>query len=209
MLERHDVSVLYVEDEPVAREELGRFLGRRVRDIRVATDGVEGLECFRERPADVVVTDVRMPRMDGLAMARQIRALSPSVLIVATTAHSDASSLLEAIDAQIDHYVVKPIAIERLVAALARCAELVGHRRAAEHHAAERERLIGELEAALEKVKRLRGLLPICASCKKIRDDRGYWQQLELYLRDHAEVEFSHSICPACSSELYPDLIGR
>ncbi len=69
---------------------------------------------------------------------------------------------------------------------------------------AERERLIAELQQALAQVKRLSGLLPICASCKKIRDDRGYWQQVEVYLRSRAEVEFSHSICPDCKTRLYP-----
>ena len=63
-----------------------------------------------------------------------------------------------------------------------------------------------ELEEALAQVRQLSGLLPICASCKRIRDDQGYWQQLEVYLRTHSEVEFSHSICPACQKVLYPDL---
>jgi len=69
---------------------------------------------------------------------------------------------------------------------------------------AERERLIAELKSALEQVKRLSGLLPICASCKKIRDDQGYWQQVEVYILDHSEAEFSHSICPDCMAKLYP-----
>ena len=64
-----------------------------------------------------------------------------------------------------------------------------------------------ELQAALSEIKTLSGLLPICASCKKIRDDKGYWNQLELYIRDHSEAEFSHSICPTCAEKLYGDLI--
>jgi PAS domain S-box-containing protein len=71
---------------------------------------------------------------------------------------------------------------------------------------AERERLIAELKDALAKIKTLRGLIPICASCKKIRDDRGYWQQVEVYIRDHSEAEFSHGLCPDCARRLYPDL---
>jgi two-component system, cell cycle sensor histidine kinase and response regulator CckA len=71
---------------------------------------------------------------------------------------------------------------------------------------AEREKLIQELQKALADVKRLGGLLPICASCKKIRDDRGYWKQIETYIRDHSEAEFSHGICPECARKLYPDL---
>ena len=62
-----------------------------------------------------------------------------------------------------------------------------------------------KLKEALKKVKRLSGLLPICASCKKIRDDKGYWKQIELYIREHSEAEFSHSICPKCAKKLYPE----
>jgi hypothetical protein len=70
----------------------------------------------------------------------------------------------------------------------------------------ELENLVGQLQAALAQVKMLSGLLPICASCKKIRDDHGYWQQIESYIRDHAEVEFSHGICPDCVKTLYPEI---
>jgi len=70
----------------------------------------------------------------------------------------------------------------------------------------EREKLIQELQEALTKVKKLSGLLPICASCKKIRDDKGYWNQIEGYIRDHSEAEFSHGICPDCARKLYPEL---
>ncbi len=70
----------------------------------------------------------------------------------------------------------------------------------------EKETVIRELQEALAKVNKLGGMLPICASCKKIRDDKGYWQQIESYIRDHSEAEFSHSICPECSRKLYPEL---
>ena len=62
-----------------------------------------------------------------------------------------------------------------------------------------------ELHRALYEVKQLRGLIPICAECKKIRDDQGYWQQVEVYIRDHSEAEFGHGICPECMKKLYPD----
>jgi len=69
----------------------------------------------------------------------------------------------------------------------------------------EKDNLIVELKDALRKVKTLSGLLPICASCKKIRDDNGYWSQIESYIKSHSEAEFSHSICPDCAKKLYPD----
>ena len=70
---------------------------------------------------------------------------------------------------------------------------------------AEREKLIGELKKAISEVKQLSGLLPICASCKKIRNDKGYWEQIEVYIQDHSETEFSHGICPECEKKLYPE----
>ena len=70
----------------------------------------------------------------------------------------------------------------------------------------EREAVIVELQEALSNVKRLSGLLPICASCKKIRDDDGYWHQVEVYIHTHTEANFSHSICPDCTQKLYPSL---
>jgi PAS domain S-box-containing protein len=71
---------------------------------------------------------------------------------------------------------------------------------------ADREKLIGKLQDALTKIKTLRGIIPICASCKKIRDDKGYWNELENYIREHSEADFSHGICPECVKELYPEL---
>lgn len=74
---------------------------------------------------------------------------------------------------------------------------------------AKREELIIGLQDALTQIKTLSGLLPICASCKKIRDDHGYWHQVEVYIREHSEVDFSHSICPECSEKLYPEFYEK
>lgn len=71
---------------------------------------------------------------------------------------------------------------------------------------AEQAKLIADLQDALGRVRTLRGMIPICAVCKNIRDDQGYWSQVEAYVHDHSEAEFSHAICPACFRKLYPDL---
>lgn len=73
----------------------------------------------------------------------------------------------------------------------------------------EKDELIGELQEALDEVKVLSGLIPICASCKKIRDDKGYWNQIESYISEHSEATFSHGICPDCTKALYPDYIKK
>jgi PAS domain S-box-containing protein len=70
---------------------------------------------------------------------------------------------------------------------------------------ADREKLIKKLQDALDKIKVLKGIIPICASCKKIRDDRGYWSQIESYIKEHSEADFSHGICPDCAKKLYPE----
>jgi len=70
----------------------------------------------------------------------------------------------------------------------------------------EREKIIKELRNALAEIKTLRGFIPICANCKKIRDDKGYWQQIEQYIQDRSDAQFSHSLCPKCLKDLYPDM---
>jgi hypothetical protein len=70
----------------------------------------------------------------------------------------------------------------------------------------EREKLIAELQEALGNIKTLSGLIPICANCKKIRDDKGYWQQVEVYVRDHSEARFSHGLCPECAKLFFPQI---
>ncbi len=83
--------------------------------------------------------------------------------------------------------------------------QLIAELEALRQQVAEQEKLITELQAALVKEKRLFGLLAICVSCKKIRDERGSWQRVEVYIREHADVEFSHGLCPDCAQSLYPD----
>ena len=81
--------------------------------------------------------------------------------------------------------------------------DITERKRAAE----EREKLVNELQHALAQVKTLSGMIPICASCKKIRDDKGYWNQIETYLREHSDAQFTHGICPECAKKLYGDFI--
>jgi hypothetical protein len=75
--------------------------------------------------------------------------------------------------------------------------------------AAEREKFVRELQDALASVRQLSGLLPICASCKQIRNDKGYWTQIEVYVQDHSDAQFSHGICPECMEKLYPEFSGK
>ncbi len=199
------ISILYVEDERSTREEVLLFLQRRVREVFTAANGKEGLDLFQKRRPEVIITDIRMPVMDGLEMSKAIKAIDREAKIIVTSAHSDTSYLLTAIETGVDAYVTKPVEAEKLFSAIRKCAEVIDSRKASLIHQQEQQRSMEELQAALLKVKLLSGFLPICASCKQIRDDKGYWQQIEGYIRDHSEAEFSHGICPDCAKKLYPD----
>jgi YesN/AraC family two-component response regulator len=199
-----DLAVLYAEDEEITRTMVSDMLRRKVRELYVAKDGQEGLELFRGKAPDIVVTDIRMPVMDGLRMTREIKALRRSTQIIVTSAHSDTGYLLECIDIGVDRYVMKPISKLKFFNALEVCADIIMLERKVKQQNEERERLIRELQDALATVKKLSGLIPICASCKKIRDDSGYWNQIELYIREHSEAEFTHGLCPDCAKQLYP-----
>jgi len=102
-------SILYVEDEPEVRFELERFLQRYSRKVIVATNGEEGLECFKEHSPDIVISDIKMPKMNDIDMAKEIKKLSPEQTIIFTTAHSDNNYFLDAIEMQVDGYILKPV----------------------------------------------------------------------------------------------------
>jgi GAF domain-containing protein len=93
---------------------------------------------------------------------------------------------------------------EEIIALLKVAGVVFGSAIERKHAEEERSRLISELQESLAKVRTLSGLLPICASCKKIRDDKGYWNQIETYIKDRSQAEFTHGICPECAQRLYP-----
>jgi AmiR/NasT family two-component response regulator len=163
-----------------------------------ASDGAEAVEMACTLNPDVVLMDIQMPELDGLEATRQIQSRCPMPVVV-LTAHESQELVEKASEVGVSAYLIKPpkqTEIERaIVIALARHEDLM------------KLRLLNkELEKALSEIKTLRGILPICASCKNVRDDKGYWNQIESYIRDHSEAEFSHSLCPECAKKLYPDL---
>ncbi|MBW1815163.1 MAG: response regulator [Deltaproteobacteria bacterium] len=162
------------------------------------SDGKKAVEMACTGNPDVILMDIEMPKLDGLEAARQIQARCPKPVII-LTAHESQELVEKAREVGVSAYLIKPpkpAEIDRaIIIALSRHEDLMKLRRLNE-----------ELEKALSEIKILKGIIPICANCKKIRDDKGYWNQIEAYIRDHSEAEFSHGICPECSKELYPDL---
>ena len=113
------VSLLYVEDDAATREELVITLTPWMRELTVAGDGQRGLELFRQKRPDLVLTDIQMPRVSGLAMGAEIRSLVPDQPIVVVSAYNDVDYLFRAIELGIDHYTTKPVNVERLLFKLA------------------------------------------------------------------------------------------
>ena len=120
-----DISLLYVEDDAATREQVSRILSARGYRMTVAENGEQGLAFFREQPADIVLTDIMMPRLNGLEMARALRALSPEIQITCMTAFSDTSYLIESIEIGINQFVLKPVEFNSLFTALDRCQKMV------------------------------------------------------------------------------------
>ncbi len=166
-----------------------------------ASDGFQAVEKAKSLDPDIVLMDIEMPGQDGLEATRHIQQSKPRPVVL-LTAHENPELLARAGEAGAGGYIVKPTSpqeLDRTMAiAVARFGDLV-----------ELRRLNEELRTALASVKRLSGLLPICASCKKIRNDKGYWQSVEAYLIERTDAQFSHGCCPECTKKLYPDYIPR
>ncbi|MGD8240727.1 MAG: response regulator [Armatimonadota bacterium] len=188
------MRVLIAEDDAMYRRLLRRTLAKWGYEVVVATDGIEACELLRaaDRP-HLAILDWMMPGMDGPEVCRRVReAADPQpTYIILLTAKDSADDIVSGLQAGADDYIAKPANREELrvrVQVGARLVEL-------QLSLADRVR---ELEDALSQVKQLRGLLPICSYCKRIRDDRNYWQQVDSYIATHTEAQFTHGICPDC-----------
>ena len=158
----------------------------------------EGVRLAGEGEFDIILSDLGLPDSQGLDTVSKLVVAASHIPIVVLTGLANPEIGLEAVNAGAQDYLVKgQTSGEMLVRSIRYAIE----RKRIEN---EKAKVISELQEALAKVKLLSGFIPICASCKKIRDDTGYWRQIESYIREHSEAEFSHSICPDCSKNLYP-----
>ena len=155
---------------------------------------------------DLILMDVLMPGIDGVQACRRIKQQTHlrDIPIIMVTAKSDLENLHEAFSAGAMDYINKPVKSVELLARVASAITLKKEMDCRKLRESELRRTNEELQQALREVKVLRGLIPICASCKKIRNDGGFWQQIEEYIGEHSEAEFSHGICQPCLKKLYP-----
>lgn len=203
-------KVLYVEDDAGLARLIQKKLERENYNVEIANNGDMGLQRLQEKIYDIIIVDYNLPVYNGLEIIRKSRELEIETPIIMLTGAGNEAIAVEAMKLGASDYIVKDVEtgyLTLVTSVIERTLEQDRLRKAKIQWEKEREELIVELKKALAEVKHLSGLLPICAACKRIRDDSGYWNQLEVYLRDHSEAEFSHAICPECAQRLYPTYV--
>ena len=193
------MQILIADDEPVSRGLARAALAQSGCEVECVNDGDEAWVAIQSRRGPMlVILDRAMPGLDGLEVCRRCQASAsfPPVYIVMVTGAGGSEAVAAGLDAGADDYIAKPFHRAEL-----RARANVGLRMLALQDSLARR--VVDLEEALARVKQLRGLLPMCCYCKKVRVDDTYWQQLESYLAEHADAQVSHGICPDC----YPDVL--
>ena len=188
------MRILIAEDDAVSRRVLEATLVKWGFEVTTTTNGTEAWQVLvAEGAPKLAILDWMMPEIDGLEICRRIRQRPGAgpLHIILLTARGRKEDVIAGLQAGADDYVTKPFDHEELRARVQVGVRLI------ELQSTLAER-VAELEEALARVRQLRGLLPICSYCKKVRDDKNYWQQVEQYVSDHADVKFSHGICPDC-----------
>jgi phosphoserine phosphatase RsbU/P len=196
------MRILIADDDFTSRTILSGVLKKEGHEVIPTVNGSEAWDALQQPDAPrLAILDWMMPEMDGLEVLRRVRALQTDrpPYIIMLTAKGEKTDIIAGLDAGANDYLGKPFDPGELRARVE-----VGRRLVEMQDALIAK--IEELHQALDQIKTLRGIVPICASCKSIRDDKGYWNQVEVYVRDHTEAEFTHSLCPLCIKKLYPEL---
>ncbi len=207
------MAILIVDDSPyhyallrsiLTKAGHQQILGAESAQAAFSMLNVDGIQSATD--VDLILMDVLMPEIDGVQACRRIKQQTHlrDIPIIMVTAKNDLENLHEAFSAGAMDYINKPVKSVELLARVASAITLKKEMDCRKLRESELRRTNEELQQALREVKVLRGLIPICASCKKIRNDGGFWQQIEEYIGEHSEAEFSHGICQPCLKKLYP-----
>ena len=185
------IKVFLIEDSNDDAELIRRFLtaGQNMHiDVERVDTLSSALKRLGEEKYDVILSDLGLSDSWGLVTFGKVHASSPEVPVIVLTGLDDEAAALEAVHRGAQDYLVKSQIDSRNMIQVIR-------------HSIERQRLMAQLANSLKEMKILQGLLPICASCKKICDDKGSWKQMESYISEHSQVQFSHGLCPDCATK--------
>lgn len=188
------VRALIADDDPVGATILSRALRGWEIDAVVTHDGLAAWEVLSgETPPSLAIVDWMMPGLDGPALCRKIRQRDASAhtYVILLTSRDQPEDIVAGLDAGADDYLVKPFRSAELRARISAGVRVLSLQ-------ARLSERVAELQHALASVKQLSGLLPICSYCKRVRGDEDYWQQVESYIAERTNAEFSHGVCPSC-----------
>jgi len=197
------MTILIADDKDTNRKLVRAILKTEGYDLVEACNGKEALALLQETTTPIVgLIDWEMPEIDGIEVCRQasLRSGSPPLFLILLTARDSQQDVVEGLKSGASDYVTKPFDYTELRARVKIGVRIVELQQTLLNQAQ-------ELRDTLAQVKQLSGLLPICSYCKKIRDDKNYWQQVESYVSDHTDAKFSHGVCPECYKQhLLPEL---
>lgn len=201
-----NIKVLVAEDDYLVSEMIVRTLSSLgIRNLVEASTGKEAVEVTLAGRPDVVLMDIEMPEMDGIEATQKIQELCPTPVVI-LSAHESADLARRASEAGAAAYMTKPpdaATLDRSIAiALARHGDILALRVSV----AELRKKTLELERALSEIRTLRGIIPMCMFCKKIRDDEGFWHRVEEYIAENSEATVSHGLCAECLKRHYPGI---
>ncbi len=203
------LRILLVEDNKsdaalireMIHEESGKDVDKAEYELISRDSHGKAMEYLAENTVDAILLDLSLPDSEGIDSVRRLIAREKNTPVIVLTGLDDEAVAIQALQSGVQDYLNKDaLCGDLLVRSLRYSMERF-------HNLQEKEKLIRELQEALDNVKTLSGLLPICVKCKNIRTDDGYWMQVESYLRDYSGLNFTHSICPECVKKLYPELL--
>ncbi|MGC2062434.1 MAG: response regulator [Thermodesulfovibrionales bacterium] len=194
--DRPHIKVLIIEDDEGHAEIISRTLSKSENicfDIEHAGLLSSGVDFLGKKKFDVILSDLGLPDSMGMETFLKLHNCYPDIPLIVLTALDDETTALSAVQSGAQDYLVKgQIDTSQLIRTI--------------RYAIERQKLIAELEKRLKEIKTLQGLLPMCAWCKNIRDDKGYWKGLEAYIQENTDASFTHGICPKCMKKISPEL---
>ncbi len=197
-------KILVVDDDPETLLLTSMILEKAGYEVLEASTGEQSLQVVRTQRPDLILLDVMLPDISGMDVSRQIKAdadLRDTFIILLSGVQVSSEYQADGLNVGVEGYITRPVSNKELLARV-RAMERI---KRAEDALREKEKELMEsvtaLKGALAQIKTLQGLIPICASCKKIRDDRGYWNQLEIYITQHTDAVFTHGICPDCAAK--------
>jgi len=173
-------------------------------EVLEAATGEACLVAVRTYHPDLVLLDVMLPDMSGIEVCRQIKSdenLKDIFVILASGIQVSSELQADGLDIGADGYFIRPISNREFLARVQAGERIKRAEDALRTKERQQQELISHLEEALAEIKTLKGFIPICASCKKIRDDEGYWNQLEAYISKRTDAVFSHGLCPECAEQ--------